>query len=139
MLLADPGEARGCSINRLVTDSLIQSVSQPFPPTALRCRNAQTVRDRSSVYKMNYKDQELFKSRRISKSHQWLNSYAHFTEGVDFAYLWSFSGDGAAPAACAAGLYFSYHESKLEEKLCSHVKKNIGKNGIHYSVPQGHS
>ena len=48
--LADPGKARGCSINSLVTDSLIQSVREPFPPTALRRRHAKTVRDRYSSY-----------------------------------------------------------------------------------------
>ena len=30
------------------------SVRQPFPPTALRRRHAQTVRDSSSSYKMDY-------------------------------------------------------------------------------------
>ena len=49
-LLADPGEARGCSINSLV----IHSLSEPFPPTALRRRHAQTVRDSSSSYKIDY-------------------------------------------------------------------------------------
>ena len=34
--LADLGKARGCSTNSLVIDSFIKSVSQPFPPTALR-------------------------------------------------------------------------------------------------------
>ena len=52
--LADLGEARGCSTNSLVIHSLINSVSQPFPPTALRRRHAQTVRDRSSSYKIDY-------------------------------------------------------------------------------------
>ena len=31
-----------------------RSVSQPFPPTALRRRHAQTVRDSSSSYKIDY-------------------------------------------------------------------------------------
>ena len=26
----------------------------------------------------------------------WLKRYGHFTEGVDFAYWWSFSGEGSA-------------------------------------------
>ena len=50
ILLADPGE---CSINSLVTDPFIQWVSEPFPPTALRRRHAQTVRDRCSSYKID--------------------------------------------------------------------------------------
>ena len=47
--LADPGKARGCSTKRLV----ITSVSHFFPPTALRRRNAQTVTDSSSSYKID--------------------------------------------------------------------------------------
>ena len=49
-LLADPGKARGCSTNSLA----INSVRQPFPPTALRRCHAQTVRDNSSSYKIDY-------------------------------------------------------------------------------------
>ena len=52
--LADPGKARGCSINSLVIDSLIHSVSEPFSPTASRRRYAQTVKDRSSSYKIDF-------------------------------------------------------------------------------------
>ena len=54
MLLADPVEARGCSTNSLVIHSSIHSVDEPFPPTALRCRHAQTFRDSSSSYKIDY-------------------------------------------------------------------------------------
>ena len=58
LYLADPGNARGCSTNSLVIHSfilsLIQSVSQLFPPTALRRRHAQTVKDRSSCYEIDY-------------------------------------------------------------------------------------
>ena len=48
--LADPGKARDCSTNSLV----IHSANHPFPPTALRRRHAQTVRDRASSYKIDY-------------------------------------------------------------------------------------
>ena len=97
-LLADPGEARGCSTNSLVINSFIDSFSLPFPPTALRIRHAQAVRDSTSSYKIDYvhSDQELSQSRRASKSHQWFKSYSHFAERVDFAYWWSFSGGGSA-------------------------------------------
>ena len=44
--LADPGEARGCSTNSLRINSFIH----PFPPTALRHRHAQTVRDSTYSY-----------------------------------------------------------------------------------------
>ena len=52
--LTDPGEARGCSKNSLVIDSSIHSFSQPFPPTALRHHHAQTVRNTTSSYKIDY-------------------------------------------------------------------------------------
>ena len=56
--LADPGEARGCSTNTFVitwvSQSVSQSVSHPFPPTALWRWQAQTVRDSSFSYKIDY-------------------------------------------------------------------------------------
>ena len=52
--LADLGEARGSSTNTFVIHSLIKSLSDPLLPTALRRRHAQTVRDRSSNYKIDY-------------------------------------------------------------------------------------
>ena len=58
--LADPGEARGCSTNSFVIDS----VTAPFPPTALWRSHAQTISDRSSSNKIYYVicDEEFFKS-----------------------------------------------------------------------------
>ena len=58
--LGDPGQARGCSTDRFVIDS----VTAPFPPTALWQSHAQMVRDRSSSNKIDYVmcDQELSKS-----------------------------------------------------------------------------
>ena len=48
MFLADQREARGCSKNYIAIDSLIKSVGKsvchPFPPMALLCRHAQTIR-----------------------------------------------------------------------------------------------
>ena len=52
--LADPGKARGCSINSLVINSLTDWFSQPFPLTALRRRHTQMVRDWCSSYKIDY-------------------------------------------------------------------------------------
>ena len=48
--LADPGKARGCTIISFEIKSASQPVGNPFPPTAVRCRHAQTVRDSSSSY-----------------------------------------------------------------------------------------
>ena len=48
------------------------------------------------VSSSSHSDQNVSKSQRASKSPQWFKSYGHFTEGVDFAYWWSFSGGGSA-------------------------------------------
>ena len=50
--------------------------------------------------KLCQSDEELSKSQRTSKSHQWFKSYEHFTEVVDFAYWWSCIGEGVA---CSQG------------------------------------
>ena len=45
-----------------------------------------------------------YQYQRASIMHQWYKSYGHFTEGVDFAYWWSFIGKGlclqSAQQAC---------------------------------------
>ena len=56
-LLADLGEARGCSINSLVIISFIHSFINSvslFLPQLNGARHAQTVRDSSSSYKIDY-------------------------------------------------------------------------------------
>ena len=53
-IFSRPGEARGCSTNSLVLNYFSESVSEPSPPTALPRRHAQTVRDSSSSYKIDY-------------------------------------------------------------------------------------
>ena len=55
---------------------------------------AQTVRDSSCSYKIDYV--LGIKTFLNPERHHWFKSYGHFTEGVDFAYLWSFSGGGSA-------------------------------------------
>ena len=52
--LAYPGKARGCSTNIFVIHEFIHSLSEPFPPTALQRRHAQTVRDSTSSFKIDY-------------------------------------------------------------------------------------
>ena len=58
-------------------------------------------------------DQELSKSQRASKSHQWFKSYSHFNEGVDLAYWLSCTRKGLrlqpAQQAC-----FSFKKSILK-------------------------
>ena len=71
----------------------------------------------------------MIKNFSNPKGHQnqWFISYGNFTEGVDFAYWWS--GEGSAPAGCAAGLflkeipYFSISpsgpKSSLKDNACT--------------------
>ena len=51
IIIRRPGRSQGLLYKHL-RDSLINSLSHPFPPTALRRRHAQTVRDSSSSYKI---------------------------------------------------------------------------------------
>ena len=62
-IVSRPGRSQGL-LYKQPRDYLSQSVSQPFPPTALRRRHAQRVRDGSSSYKnrLCYSDQEISKS-----------------------------------------------------------------------------
>ena len=69
-------------------------MSEPFPATALRRRHAKIVRDSSFSYKIDYVIG--IKHFLNPGGHQWFKSNGHFTEGVDFAYWWSFSGGGSA-------------------------------------------
>ena len=52
--LASPGSANLVYTASSLIHWLIQWVREPFPPTALRLRHAQTVRDRCSSYKTDY-------------------------------------------------------------------------------------
>ena len=58
MCLANPGKARGCSTNNSVIHSVMHSlnnwVSHPFPLTALRRHQTQTVIDSSSSNNIDY-------------------------------------------------------------------------------------
>ena len=85
-------------------------MSDPLVPAALRRRHAQTVKDSTSSYKIMscHSDQELSKFRRASKSHQWIKSYGHFTEGVDLAYLRSCIGKGLGLQPAQQACYFVY-------------------------------
>ena len=52
-LASRPGRSQGL-LYKQPRDSFSQSVSDPFPLTALQCRHAQTVRDSSSSYEIDY-------------------------------------------------------------------------------------
>ena len=53
-LLADLGEARGCSTNSLVIKSFIRSVIHPFVKIALLRRHGQTVGDGVLILEIDY-------------------------------------------------------------------------------------
>ena len=71
-------------------------------------RHALLVEDGAFSHKIDY---TIFlkgnsKSWRASKLHNWFKSYGDFAEWLDYAYWWSFSGEGSASAACAAGRFY---------------------------------
>ena len=87
-IVSKPGQSQG-----LLYKQPCNSLSHTFPPIAFRRRHAQTVTDLPVIC---HSDQKLSKSQRASKSYQWFESHGNFTEGVDFAYWWSFSIGGSA-------------------------------------------
>ena len=52
-IISRPGQSQGL-LYKHHCHSFIDSVSEPFPPTALRRRHAQTVRVSTSSYKIEY-------------------------------------------------------------------------------------
>ena len=66
--LADPGRARGCSTNTSVINWSIKWVGGPFPPTALRRRQAQTLRDSRLVYNNSSDRSDSSDSSELSDS-----------------------------------------------------------------------
>ena len=96
--------------------SVSQSVSHPFPPTALQRSHTQTVRDSSSSYKIDFVI--LIKNFLNSEGHQ------HPLGGSKVlltGWIWPIGGASASasaggrvcPAACAAGLLCN-----ISKKLC---------------------
>ena len=53
MVVSRPGQSQGL-LDKQPRHSFINSVSEPFPPTALGRRHAQTVGDSSSRFKIDY-------------------------------------------------------------------------------------
>ena len=76
-------------------------MSQPFPPTALRRRHGQTIRDSSSSYKIDYV--QLIKT--------FLNPDGHHNRIIGSKVIAVFLDggtlhrEGSAPATYAAGLF----------------------------------
>ena len=84
-------------------------MSEPFPPTALRRRDAQTIRDSTSSYKIDYVI--MIKNFLNPRGHQ--NPFSGTkvkAEGADLAYWWSCIGKGLrlepAQQACFGGTTF---------------------------------
>ena len=75
---------------------------------ALQRHQAQTVRDGSSSYKIDYVAQVLgySKSQGISKLHHWFKSHDDFAEWVDFAYWWSCIGSAINKATPPSFFFF---------------------------------
>ena len=90
--------------------SFIHWFTDPVVPTALQLRHAPKVWDRSSSYKIDYVIViQNFLNLEGNQSPIRFKNYCHINEVVDFAYWWSFSRGGSAPAACAADLALSIY------------------------------
>ena len=108
--LADPGEARGCSINSLVIHSFSERVSQPFPPTAWRRRHAQTVRVSTSSYKIDYVI--MIQNFLNPKGHQNASSGSKVTAILLKGWIWPIGGASAGeglPCSLHSRLVFHYN------------------------------
>ena len=119
--LANLGKARGCSTNTYVINSFIPSW---FEKISLWRRHAFMVEDGAFSHKICYNFQGDSKSGRASKLYNWFKSYGDFAEWVDFVYWWSFSREGSAPAACAAGLFsltFRHKTCKYDSNSNTHI------------------
>ena len=102
--LADLGKDRGCSTNTTIIHSLIQS---RFVKISLRRRHALIVEDGAFSHKIDYIT--IFEEILSLKVHpNCLAGWWTVGKWEDFAYWWSFSGEGCASAACAPGLFFIF-------------------------------
>ena len=92
--------------------SLTDSLGDPLVPTALQLRHAQTVRDSSSSYKIDYVI--VIKNFLNLKGHRFTGSKvtAILVRGR-FCLLMELHREGSAPAACAAGLFY------IESDICN--------------------
>ena len=111
--LADLGEIRGCSKNTFVIHSLIERLRDPLVHTALWRRHAQTVKNRTSSYKIDYFI--VIKNFLNPDGHQNPISISKVTAILLKGWIWPIcgvsAGGGSAPAACAAGLFSHYQTS----------------------------
>ena len=90
-------------------------MSEPFPLIALRRRHAQTLRDSSFSYKIDYVI--VIKTFLNSEGHQNRISYGHFSEGVDFAYWWSFISGGSAINGATPSILFSKEKNERNKYM----------------------
>ena len=105
--LADPDEARGCSTNTFVTNSLIDLLSHPLVKIYLWRHHAQAVRNSASSHKTNYID--ILSESLNHEGHLNLCSGSNVTAILLNGWIWATGGVVSVrvcPAACAAGLLF---------------------------------
>ena len=89
-------------------------MSEPFPPTALQRHHAQTVKDSSSSYNIDYVI--VIKTFLNPEGHQNRIS-GHFTVEVDFAYWWSFIGGGSAINGATPSSFHFLPKCNLQEHI----------------------
>ena len=113
-LWADLGEtSRSCSTISLVIDSLSQSVSQPFPPTALQCLHSQMVRNSSLCSRIDYVIG--FRNFLNPKGHQNPISGSKVMAillKMDLAYCWSCIGTGLCLQPAQQACFLRYKDNE---------------------------
>ena len=90
-------------------NSLISSLSEPFPPTALQRRHAQVVRDSTSSYKIDYVIviENFLNPEGNQNPISGSKVMAILLKGWNLPIaLVELHRKGSAPAACAAGLFY---------------------------------
>ena len=85
-------------------------MSQPFPPIALRRRHTQTVKDSTSSYKIDFvkviKNFLKPEGNQNPTSGSKVTAILHQKKG-GMCLLVELHREGSAPAACAAGLFYT--------------------------------
>ena len=109
-MVSRPGQSQGLLYKQLchwLIDWFINSVSEPFPPTALRRRHAHMVRESTSSYKLDYVI--VIKNIQNPEGNQNPISGSKVTAVLLKGWiclLVELHRGRSAPAACAAGLFF---------------------------------
>ena len=124
--LADPGKARGCSINTSVINSLNNWLNYPLVKIFYRAVTPKRLKVFVLVIKqtiLTFFQRFKKKPWRASKSLYWFNSYNAFVEWVNSAYWWSCIGKGlrlqpAQQACLKKNISLNWPLGQLSSLIC---------------------